>query len=167
MYLEKKVKYCLKAELFIQLAIRQWGKLGPWVITPQHLHVNPKGSPAGSIQQEAGRGLQWHPPVFKCSYLHCTSKLALGNNQQLLGNYCGGRFSLTEICHLLPVPTLQSEARWAFSLLWAGAGCWARLLCHFTFRAAIPSQVCLCSSQTGSSNYFLSHLTKLACIKKR
>lgn len=27
MYLEKKVKYCLKAELFIQLAIRQWGNV--------------------------------------------------------------------------------------------------------------------------------------------
>lgn len=123
MYLEKKVKYCLKAELFIQLAIRQWGKLGPWVITPLHLHVNPKGSPAGSIQQEAGRGLQWHPPVFKCSYLHCTSKLALENNQQLLGNYCGGRFSLrSAIFSPCPLSSMRPAGLSASSEQELGAG---------------------------------------------
>lgn len=48
----------------------------------------------------------------------------------------------------------------------SGAGCQAGLLCHFIFRARFPSQVRLGSSQTGSSNPFLSHLMKFACVKQ-
>lgn len=48
----------------------------------------------------------------------------------------------------------------------SGAGCQAGLLCHFIFRVTFPSQVWLGISQTGSSNPFLSHLMKFACVKQ-
>lgn len=107
--------------------------------------------------------------VFECNYLHHTSELALETN---LGKLCGGRAShvpgrVAESCCFCPLATVRPLTLKQVQLM-ALSGAWrqAGLLHHFTFRATFPSQVWLGSSQTGSSNPFLSHLMKPACVKQ-
>lgn len=65
----------------------------------------------------------------------------------------------------------KSEASLVMGLVSAEAGWRAGFrMCvkhHFIFRVTFPSQVWLGSSKIMSSNYFLSLLTKPACIEKR
>lgn len=71
---------------------------------------------------------------------------------------------------LLPA-LLKSEASSVMGLVSAEAGwCAGFRMCvkhHFIFRVTFPSWVWLGSSKIMSSNYFLSLLTKPACIEKR
>lgn len=72
-----------------------------------------------------------------------------------------------ESCCFCPLATVRPLTLKQVQLM-ALSGAWrqAGLLHHFTFRATFPSQVWLGSSQTGSSNPFLSHLMKPACVKQ-
>ena len=115
--------------------------------------------------------------VFKCSYLNLTLTLVLETNQPFLGKHSvrtpspvpgqGAQSSPHGYCHHFS--SLRQAQSWALSQQKLGdVPAFAMGVKHyFIFRAMFPSQVWLGSSKIVSSNYFLSLLTKPACIEKR